>query len=120
MELDATTITAIGGSSTVILGALGGGIAWVCRRVDKQFEDAKAEAAAAREEIKAELDDCDKKHQKCEEDRQAIREEVVGLRVKVEAVARSQGIDTKQQATNTADIQALKDHRTDGRSDGGR
>lgn len=114
MELDATTITAIGGASTVILGAVGGGIGWVCNRVDKQFAAAKAEASEARAAIKAELDECDRKHQKCEDDRQLIREEVVGLRVKVEAVARSQGIDTKQRDANTADIKTLKDHQADG------
>jgi len=114
MELDATTITAIGGASTVILGAVGGGIGWVCKRVDKQFADAKAEAEEARNEIKAELDECDKKHEKCETDRLKILEEVIGLRQEVKAVAKSQGVELKQQAMNTADIQALKD-RTDGR-----
>jgi hypothetical protein len=114
MELDATTITAISVASGGILTVVGGGIGWVCNRVDKQFAAAKAEAEEARNEIKKDLDECDKKHQKCEEDRQMIREEVIGLRVKVDAVARSQGFETRQQAKNTADIESLKDHRADG------
>jgi len=113
MDLDATTITAISVASGGILTVVGGGIGWVCNRVDKQFAAVKAEAAEARGELKAELDKCNEKHHECEEDRQLIREEVIRLENKVEAVARSQGVELKQQATNTADIQALKE-RTDG------
>jgi hypothetical protein len=113
MDLDAATVTAIGASVGGVLVTVGGGIGWVCNRVDKQFAVAKAEASEAREEIKAELADCDRKHQKCEEDRLMFREEVIGLRMRVETIARSQGVETKQQQANTADIQSLKDHAGD-------
>lgn len=100
MELDAVTI----GTVTGIVAA---GAKWVFARVDKQFADAEAKADRARAEIKAELDDCDRKHQKCEEDRVEIIREVAGLRAEVKAITRSQG-------TNTADIKTLKDHQAEG------
>jgi len=113
MELDAATL---GVAGTTIVGAAGsvwGAIKWMCARVDKQFAEAELKSEKARAEIKQELRECDIKHEKCETDRLKILEEVIGLRQEVKAVAKSQGLENKQQATNTADIQALKD-RTDG------
>jgi len=107
MELDAATL----GTVTAIVA---GGLKWAFARTDKQFAEFEAKAELARREIKADLEECDKKHQRCEDDRIEILKEVGGLRAKVEAVAKSQGMEIKQQATNTADIQALKEHRADG------
>lgn len=103
MELDGSTL---GLAGTTLLGTLGsawGAIKFVLARVDKQFAEAEAKAEKAREEIKAELKECDAKHEKCESDRLKILEEVINLRAEVKSVVRSQG-------TNSADIKTLKDH----------
>ena len=107
MELDGATIGAVGTSFMATAGAAWGAVKWVCARVDKQFAEAEAKAERVRQEIKAELDECDAKHEKCESDRLKIWEEVIGLRAEVKLVVRSQG-------TNAADIKTLKDHQAEG------
>jgi hypothetical protein len=107
LELDGAALTAIGTSLVGTAGAAWGGVKWVCARVDKQFAEAEAKSEKVRQEIKAELDECDAKHEKCESDRLKIWEEVIGLRAEVKLVVRSQG-------TNAADIKTLKDHQAEG------
>jgi hypothetical protein len=102
MELDGSTIALAGTTLAGALGSAWGAVKFVLARVDKQFAEAEAKAEKERSEIKQELRECDIKHEKCESDRLKILEEVIGLRVKVESVVRSQG-------TNTADIKTLKD-----------
>jgi chromosome segregation ATPase len=90
MQLDAATVTAIGGLVTMATASLGAGVKVLADKIATRFE-----------KIETKLDECNKKHT---EDRELIG----GLNAQVQALIREQERAIEQQDNNTTAIDELR------------